>query len=227
MKIIKLLFVEDDKALAYVIKVSLNITKRYEVVTACNGEEGLELFHSFKPDVIVADIIMPIMTGLEMVKEIRKHNKRIPIILATGQKKEQKDIIEGLSLGVDNYIQKDYEPEVLDKYIQALFRNEPEQTDEPCNIGNFVFDKSKKYLKYNDTISKLTTREANVLWMLWNEKGQLVKRKDILDKLWGDDKQNESRCLDLIVCKLRKKLHIDPSIQLITHRSEGFRLVVD
>jgi len=187
MRTIKLLFVEDDDTLAYVIRVSLNITKRYEVETACNGEEGLKKFHAFKPDVIVSDIIMPKMTGLEMVREIRKQDRNIPIILATGQRKEQKDIIEGLSLGVDNYIQKDFEPEVLDKYIQAAFRKELDQTDEPCYLGNCLFDKSRKYLKRDETTCKLTAREAAVLWLLWNEKGKIVKKKDILGKLWCDD----------------------------------------
>jgi len=222
----KLLFVEDDAGLCFLIQNSLEITNRYTVETANNGKEGIKKYRLLNPDVIVSDIMMPGMTGLEMVEEIRKTDHRIPIILVSGEKKEQADIVYGLKLGVDNYIQKPYVPEVLDGYINALFRKETEIIkEEPCRIGDFMFDKNRQTLQCEGKIFHLTTREADVLWMLWIGNGHLVERQKILIDLWGKDDAGTSRSLDVIISKLRKLLQNDLSVQIIAVRNEGFKLL--
>ena len=223
----KLLFVEDDIGLCYVFQNSLQLTNRYTVEIAINGKEGIEKYRQFNPDVIVSDIIMPGMSGLKMVEEIRKTDHSIPIILVSGEKKEQADIVYGLQLRVDNYIQKPLIPEVLDWYIKALFRKETKEINkESCRIGDFVFDIKRQTLQLGDKFFHLTTREANVLRMIWFGKGNLVKRNNILFELWGNDYTGMSRSLDVCISNLRKILRKDPSVQIITIRNEGFNLLV-
>jgi len=225
---IKLMFVEDNVDLCFLIQNSLEITNRYTVAIAHDGMDGLEKYHIFEPDVIVSDIMMPGMSGLEMVKEIRKRDHNTPIILVSGEKKEQADIVCGLQLGVDNYIQKPYVPDVLDEYIKALFRTKMKQTNpEPCRMGDVFFDKNRQTLILDNKSIRITTLEAEVLWMLWLGKGHIVERKKILNELWGNDKANQSRSLDVIISKLRKYFHKDTSVQIITIRNEGYRLLLE
>jgi len=226
MEKIKLLFVEDNADLSFIIKHSLEITQKYTVETASDGHEGIKKYKKCKPDVIVSDIMMEGMSGLDMVKEIRKLDNRVPIILVSGEKKEPDDIVDGLKSGVNNYILKPYTSEVLDRYIQALFRKDAKQTRaEHCYLGNFTFDRRKQYLKWGGKTFKLTTREADVLWMLWLEKDEIVERTKLLTDLWGSDNLNNSRSLDVVIYKLRKHLQKDPCVQIITIKRNGFRLV--
>lgn len=222
----KILFVEDDPDFRFLIEECLALTGRYVIETACNGKEGLKKYKTFKPDVIVADIAMPEMSGLEMAEEIRAKNENIPIILATG-KTGQADRIEGLKRGVDNYIHKPYIPEVLDMYIQSLFRKETTQINQVYQIGEFLFDKKNYTLKWNGETYPLTVRETEVLWMLYEEKSNLVKRQNILEKFWVGDTYHDSRALDVCINKIRNKLRKDLSIQLITMRGEGYILKID
>jgi DNA-binding response OmpR family regulator len=117
---IKLLLVEDDVNLVYIIKSSFEIIiGGYEVKTAANGAEGLACLKEFHPDIIVSDIEMPVMNGLEMVKKIRQTDKDIPIVFTTG-KMMPKDVTAGYEAGVNNYIKKPFMPEELDAHIKAL-----------------------------------------------------------------------------------------------------------
>lgn len=117
---IKLLLIEDDKNLCYIIKSNLEeILGGYEVITAANGEEGLLALKEQKADIIVSDVDMPVLNGIEMVKKIRQFNTEIPILFATG-KTSSKDVLAGYGSGADNYIKKPFLPEELDAHIHAL-----------------------------------------------------------------------------------------------------------
>ena len=117
---IKLLLVEDDANLSYIIQGGLeDMIGDYEVCIAHNGEEGLEAYRKEKPDIIVADIEMPVMDGYEMVQRIRKTDKDIPILFSSARV-SPKDVVKGYELGVDNYVKKPFLPEELDAHIRAL-----------------------------------------------------------------------------------------------------------
>ena len=122
---IKLLLVEDDANLSYIIQGGLeDMIGDYEVCIAHNGEEGLEAYRKEKPDIIVADIEMPVMDGYEMVRRIRKTDKDIPILFSSARV-SPKDVVKGYELGVDNYVKKPFLPEELDAHIRALLRRKP------------------------------------------------------------------------------------------------------
>lgn len=232
MSKIKLLLVEDDESLSFIVKGSLELTGSYEVFVASNGKEGLEAYVSFKPDVIVSDIEMPEMSGEDFVAQIRQGDKKTPILFATAKTSPQ-DLIRGYQFGIDNYIRKPYLCEELDAHIRGILKRVGE--NDPVNevisvnqgtypLGLYIFHVKHQYLQLGDKHIKLSVRETNILWMLYEEKGKLVRRTDILDKLWGKADFYTSRSLDVFVRNIRSYLKEDPSVEIITERGEGLIL---
>jgi DNA-binding response OmpR family regulator len=225
---IKLLFVEDDTSFAFVIKGSLELSGNYEVETASNGKEGLDLFDTFNPDVIVADIEMPILNGIEMVKKIRQKNEFIPILLATGHTTAQ-DVLDGYDLNVDNFIKKPYLPEELNAHIRAILKRVQttliiQDNKVIVSLCEYVFNVDDQALQWKTETFRLTGRETKVLWKLYEQREKLVTRESILKELWGNSDFFTSRSLDVFINTLRKYLSNDPKIRIETIRGKGFRL---
>lgn len=229
---IKLLLVEDDKTLSYMIKNSLeDIIGDYEVVTASNGKEGLKVWKEYKPEVILADIEMPEMNGYEMLEKIREIDGDTPFIF-TSARVSSKDVTMGFELGCTNYIKKPFTAEELHAYVKALLnlkqglraRNESQYQ----RIGSLTLDAERGMLKHaSGEIIHLTAREALILQLLCVNKGEVVKREAILELIWDTEGKDyfASRSLDVFVSKLRKKLDIDPSVELQTVKGIGIRLM--
>lgn len=230
MSKIKLLLVEDDESLSFIVKGSLELTGSYEVFVTSNGKEGLEAYSSFNPDVIVSDIEMPEMSGEEFVVQIRQFDKRVPFIFATAKTSPQ-DLIRGYQFGIDNYIRKPYLSEELDAHIRGILKRVGDMVigTEPVNpdvysLGRYLFHVKHHYLQLGDEHIKLSGREAEILWMLYEKKNELVKRVDILNKYWGKTDYYSSRSLDVFLRNIRRHLERDPSVKIITERGEGFIL---
>ena len=230
MSKIKLLFVEDDISFSYIIKNSLELSGKYEIQTALNGKEGLEIYQTFNPDVIVADIEMPVLDGMEMVKKIRDKNESIPILLATGQTNVQ-NVLKGYKLNIDNFIKKPYIPEELDAHIQAVLRRIKNfiiihEKKNLLLMGEYIFNVDKQILQYKTIIYKLTAREGQILEKLYEQKGRLVPRKSLLEELWGANDFFTSRSLDVFINRLRKILSHDSNVKIETMRGRGFLLSI-
>jgi len=223
----KLLYVEDDISFAFVVKGSLELTGIYQIQVAGNGKEGLEAYHSFNPDIIVADIEMPVMDGMEMVSEIRKTNETIPIMFATGYTNAQY-VLDGYNLGVDNFIKKPYLPEELNAHIQAVLKRSHNLLDaksiNALHLGNYVFNVNNQSLQCKNTKYKLTARETKILYKLYENKGYVVNRSAILDDIWGMNDYFSSRSLDVYITALRKYLSFDPQVKIETIRNKGLVL---
>lgn len=227
---IKLLLVEDDANLSYIIQGGLeDMIGDYEVCIAHNGEEGLEAYRKEKPDIIVADIEMPVMDGYEMVQRIRKTDKDIPILFSSARV-SPKDVVKGYELGVDNYVKKPFLPEELDAHIRALLRRKPrieEEKTETYQAGNYTLDITHATLAHTSGSSQLLTpREVGILGMLFRKPGEVVRREVILDKFWNtEDDYFASRSLDVFVTKLRKLLSVDEQLKIKTVKGIGLMLV--
>lgn len=228
---IKLLLVEDDANLSYIVQSGLeDMIGGYEVVTAANGQEGLKVYHEAKPDVIITDIEMPVMNGFDMVARIRETDGETPILFASGRL-SPKDVTSGYKLGANNYVKKPFIPEELNAHIQALLklkdgvrsRNETSQ----YKVGSFVLDAGHAVLKSADGSSNpLTVREAQLLELLVQNKGEVVKREVILSRFWNtEDDYFASRSLDVFVSKLRKIIADDSSVEIKTIKGVGLVLV--
>ncbi len=232
MNKIKLLLVEDDESLAFIVKGSLELTGGYEVFVASDGRKGLEAYISFSPDVIVSDIEMPEMSGEEFVSQIRQKDKKIPVLFATAKTSPQ-DLIRGYQFEIDNYIRKPYLCEELDAHIRGVLKRVGESSpiekavavnQDTYPLGLYLFHVKYRYLQLGDKHIKLSVREVEILWMLYEEKGKLVRRTDILDKFWGKADFYTSRSLDVFIRNLRTYLKEDSSIEIITERGEGLIL---
>jgi DNA-binding response OmpR family regulator len=225
---IKLLLIEDDANLGYIIKSSLEeILGGYEVVIATNGEEGLLAFEEHTPDLIVSDIDMPVLNGIEMVRRIRQTNQEIPIVFASG-KTSSKDVTLGYEVGVNNYIKKPFLPEELDAHIKALLQYSQARRYKPVleiyKLGCFEFNPKLYFLSRNGVKQNLTARESQLLEELCKRKGEVVPREDLLKKFWGIDDYFTSRSLDVFISKMRKYLSGDATVSIKNIKGVGLIL---
>lgn len=230
---IRVLLVEDDKNLSFILKSSLEqMIGGYEVITASNGKDGLELLSQRVFDVIVSDVEMPVMDGRTMVQQIRKHYPSLPILFITGLT-TARDVINGYQSGVDFYIKKPFLPEELNAHIQAVLKMQaritcsPEQEkakEETYSIGTYQFSPSQNLLCHGMEQQTLTPKETKILEMLCREKGHVVSRETILNAIWENADFYSSRSLDVFTTKLRKYLSKDGHISLKVLKGVGLCL---
>ena len=232
---IKLLLVEDDENLAYMEKSCFeDIIEGYEVKTAVNGRQGLEVWKTFQPDVIVSDIDMPIMDGLEMVRKIREVDGDTIILFTTGLT-SPKDLKAGYAAGANNYVKKPFIPEELDAHIQSLMRlkegKRSKNNSQLIKLGKYILDANHATLKNQEDNSEkmLTAREAKILELLAVNKNEVVRREAVLSRFWDvEDKDYfASRSLDVFIKKIRTAIEDEPSVELRTIRGVGFKLIVE
>jgi DNA-binding response OmpR family regulator len=232
---IKLLLAEDDDILGYILKDGMELIGDYEVLWCSNPKAALEAFDDFQPDVVVSDVEMPGMTGLELVKCIREKNPDIPVILETGVS-SGKTIMEAYSLGIDNYIKKPFLPAELDAYIQALLRRmgglkpasavkEPEKEVLPESVyrfRGFLFDGKKQRLETPSRKHELSVTESLLLELLVKNMGKLVTKEMIASDVWGGNKYMNNQSLDVFLHNLRKYLAEDAAVRIKTVRGVGY-----
>lgn len=223
---IKIILAEDEPSLAMIIRESLE-TRNFEVITAADGNEAYKLYLSEKPQLLVLDVMMPKKDGFTVAAEIRKHNKKTPIIFLTAKSQTQ-DVLDGFKHGGNDYLKKPFSMEELIVRIHALLERQVLAT-EPQNpimqIGNYSFDYAKQSLTYDGNTEILTYREAEVLSHLYRNKNEMVTRSHILKEIWGDDDFFNGRSLDVFITKLRKKLDKDKNVQIINSRGYGYKLI--
>lgn len=223
----KILLVEDDPNLGGLLKEFLEV-KDFEVNLAVDGEKGLEQFHHFEFDLLILDIMMPKMDGLTLAKKIRVVDDKIPIIFLTALSL-QEDKIEGFKIGGDDYITKPFSMEELLYRIGAILKRF-HQSDEGENsgiieIGKYYYDYSKRTLKVNDAINKLTSKENQLLNLLLEKRGKTLSRSEALIKIWRIDNYFNSRSMDVYISKLRNHFSEDNSIEIINIHGEGFKII--
>lgn len=221
---VNVLLAEDEPALALIIKESLE-TRDFTVIHCQNGEEAFAGFVSEKPDILVLDVMMPLKDGFSLVKDIRKIDKKVPIIFLTSKSQTQ-DVVEGFTIGGNDYLKKPFSMEELIVRIHALLgRITLEKNDEQIAIGSYLFNAVKQTLSFNNITETLTYRETALLQLLIENKNEIIDRSFILKKIWGDDDFFNGRSMDVFITKLRKKLSLDPSIQILNIRSQGYKLI--
>lgn len=221
---IKLILAEDEPALALIIKESLE-TRNFEVLHCKDGEEALAAFTKSKVEILILDVMMPKKDGFSVAKDVRKIDKKIPIIFLTAKSQTQ-DVVEGFTSGGNDYLKKPFSMEELIVRIHALLgRINPDKAEEKIEIGNYTFDFTKQTLHLDELIITLTHREAELLSLLIENKNEILDRSIVLKKIWGTDDFFNGRSMDVFITKLRKKLNLDPNIQIINVRGQGYKLI--
>lgn len=225
---IKILLAEDDVNLGKVLTSYLE-AKGYSVKHANNGEMAYDMFCTNDFDICLVDVMMPLKDGFTLAKEIRKMDKEIPIIFLTA-KSFQEDMIEGLSIGGDDYITKPFSMEVLLARLQALLRRTVQSgaknEETVFQLGNTTFDMNRQILITNGQETRLTTRESELLTMLIQKKNEVLEREYALKKIWGDDSYYNARSMDVYITKLRRFFKENPTVQIINVHGVGFKLVM-
>ena len=188
-KNLKILIVEDEKRLAQLLKDSIS-GSFFSVVIASNGEDGLKKFKSFKPDIIITDIMMPFCDGLEMTLKIKKLDESIPIIVLSAHSDKEK-LLKAIDLGINKYFIKPFDPEELLEHINKLALKLNKQKQSKLK-EDFIFDNNSLSLYKNNTLISLTKREKELFYILIKHKIQLVTTQDIKEKLWDSEVNDEA-----------------------------------
>lgn len=225
----KILLAEDDKNLGSVLKAYLE-AKGYNTTLCVDGKEALETYKRNEFDFCILDIMMPVMDGFTLAKEIRKMDKHIPFLFLTA-KSMQEDKIQGFELGADDYLTKPFSMEELLLRIKAINRRIKSQQKEKAEdnifkFGKFTFDYNRQLLILGKEQQKLTSKEADLLRLLCQNINSVLDRSVALNKIWYDDSYFNARSMDVYITKLRKYLKEDPTVELINVHGVGFKLVV-
>ena len=219
---ITVLLVEDEVTLAMIIKDTLE-ESGFTIHTAGDGEEGLHLFFELRPDVLVADVMMPKMDGFEMVRRIRQTDKQTPVLFLTARSAIN-DVVEGFELGANDYLKKPFGMQELIIRIKALmgkaFSFTEQKPSSRFEIGSYLFDPVAQTLLRAGERQELSHRESEIL-----KRNQVVNTQDVLLDLWGDDSFFNSRSLHVFITKLRHKLSQDEQIRIVNVRGIGYKLI--
>ena len=200
----KILIVEDEANIRELLRLYLE-REGYAVVEAANGVEGIKLWKSEKPDMLLLDVMMPVMDGWAVCKEIRAESD-VPIIMLTA-KGETADRVSGLEMGADDYIVKPLEmPEVIAR-VRAVFRRmTPDDAPEKLTFDNLVIDKQAYDLVIKGKRVDAPPKEIELLYYLASSPNRVFTRAQLLDDVWGFDYFGDTRTVDVHVKRLREKL---------------------
>ena len=218
LKNLKILIVEDEKRLAQLLKDSIS-NSFFSVVIASNGEDGLKKFKSFKPDIIITDIMMPFCDGLEMTLKIKELDESIPIIVLSAHSDKEK-LLKAIDLGINKYFIKPFDPEELLEHINKLALKLNKQKQSKLK-EDFIFDNNSLSLYKNNSLISLTKREKELFYLLIKHKNQLVTSQDLKEKLWDSEVNDE------VLRTFIKRVRIKTSKDLIENVSgQGYLISV-
>jgi two-component system alkaline phosphatase synthesis response regulator PhoP len=207
----KVLIVEDDESMGAALKDGFAY-EGYEVRFAADGALGLKMSGEEAPDLIILDVMLPKMSGLDVCKEIRKSGSAVPIIMLTARGQEI-DKVLGLKLGADDYVTKPFGFMELMARVEALLRRAAGRTGQAdsCRFGDITVDFKKAEVRRKGKILDLSARELRLLQYFIEHKGEVIPRDRLLDEVWGYDEAPLTRTVDMHVAKLRKKIEGKPS----------------
>lgn len=225
-KDIKVLLVEDDSNLGSITSDYLR-AKGYNCTWEINGELGYREFVKNQYDIVILDVMMPIKDGFSTAKDIRGIDKKVPIIFLTA-KSMKEDTLIGFEIGADDYITKPFNMEELTARISAILKRVSSDTEshfDDIKIGKLTFNPKMQILSKDDFSVSLTTKESDLLILLYKNKNDILERDHALKAIWGDDNYFNGRSMDVYIAKLRKYLKHDEQIQIINVHGRGFKLL--
>ena len=224
---IKVLVVEDDPAILRGLADNLRF-EGYEVFTAPDGEAGARLQRTHKPDLIVLDLMMPKLGGLELCRRLRGEGIETPILMLTARS-EESDRVAGLDLGADDYVTKPFSVKELMARVRALLRRVQPQQNLPDSLrfGDVEVDFKRFEARNKGELVEMTRKEFAVLRFLASRAGEAATRDELLNEVWGFEAYPVSRTVDNHIASLRAKLEADPAdpVYLRTVHGVGYRFV--
>jgi DNA-binding response OmpR family regulator len=222
-----ILLAEDDDNLGLLLQTYLK-SKGFDVDLVRNGKAAFERFNEQKFDFCLFDVMMPVMDGFTLAKEIREIDRKVPILFLTA-KGLKEDKLEGFALGADDYLTKPFSMEELLARITAILRRvetPKNEEDAIVMVGKISFEPELRILHLQEGDKKLTTKENQLLTMLVKNQNEILDRQATLRAIWGDDNYFNGRSMDVYIAKLRKLLKEDDAIEIMNVHGKGFKFMV-
>ncbi|MFJ7637529.1 response regulator transcription factor [Peribacillus sp. NPDC097264] len=228
----KILVVDDEQSIVTLLQYNLE-QAGYSVITALDGEEGLQAAVELCPDLVVLDLMLPKLDGLEVCKQLRQQKINIPILMLTA-KDDEFDKVLGLELGADDYLTKPFSPREVVARIKAILRrsqhsNSTENNDDPENdslkIGDLKIFPERYEAYFEENQLELTPKEFELLLYLVKNKGRVLTRDQLLSTVWNYDFAGDSRIVDVHISHLREKIESDTKkpLYIKTIRGLGYK----
>ena len=218
----RLLVIEDDKTLRETLAAQLT-ESGFAVEQAADGKEGLYFALEYPIDLAIVDLGLPEMSGLDIIREVRKQGKSFPILILTARDRWE-DKVDGLDAGADDYVVKPFQFEEVIARVNALVRRSGGWASSEMIAGPVSLDLSRQELKVNDVAIELTSFEYKIIEYLMVRAGQVISKTELTERLYDQDFERDSNVIEVFVGRLRKKLDPDNSIKPIeTLRGRGYR----
>ncbi|MDP1417255.1 response regulator transcription factor [Peribacillus simplex] len=230
----KILVVDDEQSIVTLLQYNLE-QAGYSVITALDGEQGLEAAVDIRPDLVVLDLMLPKMDGLEVCKQLRQQKINIPILMLTA-KDDEFDKVLGLELGADDYLTKPFSPREVVARIKAILRRSQFQTDGSesnqdqedglLKLGELKVFPERYEAFFDEQQLELTPKEFELLLYLAKNKGRVLTRDQLLSAVWNYDFAGDSRIVDVHISHLREKIEKDTKkpLYIKTIRGLGYKL---
>jgi DNA-binding response OmpR family regulator len=228
----KILIVDDDSAMVRLLAQVLN-GKGYEVLESNNGQDALRLLYKDKPDLVLLDVVMPLMDGWQTCSRIRDISASIPIIMLTGRHKTEEDVVRGLDYGADDYLIKPVGNKELTARVQAMLRRAelPSHTEDggrniSFSDGYLNVDIAQRKVTVNGERIKLTPIEFRLLALLLQNTGRILTHQQLLEKVWGWEYVDDLDYVRIYISHLRRKIEPDATLPkyIITEPGVGYYL---
>ncbi|MCB2223970.1 MAG: response regulator transcription factor [Actinobacteria bacterium] len=220
----RVLIVEDEPSFVEALEVAL-AAEGFDTEAAMDGKAGLERFRAQRPDLVLLDLMLPSLPGLDVLRAIRRDSD-VPVVVVSAKDAEA-DIVAALELGADDYVTKPYSVRELVARIRAAGRRTVGSVEtETLALGGASLDTGSLKLRLGDVDHDLPKKEFEVLQMLMQRPGKVVTREEFLDEVWGFAWIGDTRTLDQHIRRIRRRLETDPAApQIETVRGVGYRLV--
>ncbi|MEO2074708.1 MAG: response regulator transcription factor [Bacillus sp. (in: firmicutes)] len=230
----KVLVVDDEQSIVTLLQYNLE-QAGFEVLTAMDGQAGKELAETESPDIIVLDLMLPILDGMEVCKQLRQKNIMTPILMLTA-KDDELDKIIGLELGADDYMVKPFSPREVIARVKAILRRTQVQTeaaeqvekniDEQIEIGKLKIYPEKYEAYVDEELLELTLKEFELLLYLAQNKGRVLSRDQLLSAVWNYEFAGDTRIVDVHISHLREKIEVETKkpVYIKTLRGLGYKL---
>ena len=215
-----ILIVEDDKNIQLLMKAKLK--NRYDILTADDGKEAMTVIENRHIDLLIADIMMPVMDGFELVSTIREEGFTLPVIMLTASQTFE-DKRTGFTRGIDDYLTKPVNYEELHWRIEAILRRAQIISEQKINIEDLVLDSKTYQVSWDDQVVELPRKEFELLFKLLSYPGQIFTRNQLMDEIWGYDSESGEETVKTHVSRLRHKFKDQHVFSIVTVKGLGYK----
>ncbi|HLO91302.1 MAG TPA: response regulator transcription factor [Lentimicrobium sp.] len=224
----KVLYIEDEPFLGRIVSETLQ-KQGFDLKLVADGSDVMPALHAYAPDICILDIMLPNIDGYTLCRQIRALKPLLPVIFLTARS-ETTDLVKGFESGGTDYVKKPFSMEELivriNNQLHLLSNHKQEKKEEFRQLGQYRLFINRYELVSPSTTHKLSAREMEIMDLLTHSVNNVVSRRDLLLKVWGDDSFFNSRTLDVYIRKLRSLLSEDPSIEIVTLKGKGYLFLV-